>query len=121
MHFFHQKSYMALSLNVRQNGPGINLFLALKGLSTRVVDNELIAVLDADAIASSIINNCLHQRQFTYILVDRSEKPATIVIDQTILDTLEYYPFSSIQELNRFTCIPIPHSIDTCRNHLSLG
>jgi hypothetical protein len=29
-----------------------------------------------------------------------------IVIDQTILDTLEHYPFSLIRELTGFTCIP---------------
>jgi hypothetical protein len=29
-----------------------------------------------------------------------------IVIDQTILDTLEQHPFSFIQKLPRLTCIP---------------
>jgi hypothetical protein len=29
-----------------------------------------------------------------------------IVIDQAILDALEHYPFSSLQELVGFTCIP---------------
>jgi hypothetical protein len=45
------------------------------------------------------------QRQFTSILVDRPGVPVTIVIDQAILDALEHYPFSSIQELARPTCI----------------
>jgi hypothetical protein len=35
------------------------------------------------------------------------EEPAMIVIDQAILDALQHYPFSSIQELARLTCIPI--------------
>jgi hypothetical protein len=30
----------------------------------------------------------------------------TIIIGQAILDALEQYPFSSIQELAGFTCIP---------------
>jgi hypothetical protein len=49
----------------------ICLFLAFKGLSARAVDNELIAVLGADAIASSTLTKYLRQRQFTSILVDR--------------------------------------------------
>jgi hypothetical protein len=35
------------------------------------------------------------------------EEPATIVIDQAILDAFEQYPFSSIRELDRLICIPI--------------
>jgi hypothetical protein len=48
----------------------IYLFLALKGLSARVVDNELTAVPGADAIAYSTGTKYLRQRQFTSILVD---------------------------------------------------
>jgi hypothetical protein len=85
----------------------ISLFLALKGLSARAVSNELTVILGADAIASSTITKYLRQRQFTSILVDPApEEPATIVIDQEILDVLERYPFSSIRELTRLTCIP---------------
>jgi 16S rRNA C1402 N4-methylase RsmH len=84
----------------------ICLFLALKGLSSRAVDNELTVVLGADAIAYSIVARSLRERQFTSILVDRHEESATSRIDQAILDGLEQYPFSSIQELARFTCIP---------------
>jgi hypothetical protein len=57
------------------------LFLALKELSAWAVDNELSAVLGADAIAYSTVTKYLHQRQFSYILVDPPEEPATIVID----------------------------------------
>jgi hypothetical protein len=68
----------------------IYLFLTLKGLSARAVYNELIAVLGADAIASSTVTKYLRQMQFTFILVDPTPKePATIVIDQAILDALE--------------------------------
>jgi hypothetical protein len=85
----------------------ICLFLALKGLSVRAIDNEFTAVLDANAIAYSTMTKYLRQRQFTSILVDPSlEEPATIIIDQAILDALEYYPFSYIQELARLICIP---------------
>jgi hypothetical protein len=48
----------------------INLFLTLNGLSARTIDNELTAVLDADAIASSTGTKYLRQRQFISILVD---------------------------------------------------
>jgi hypothetical protein len=107
MHFFHQKSYMTLGLNARQNGPEINrLFLALKGLSAWTVCNELPAVLGADAIAYSTQTKYLRQRQFTSIFVDPPEEPATIVIDQAILGALEQYPFSSTWELICLTCIP---------------
>jgi hypothetical protein len=40
------------------------------------------------------------------ILVDLPEEPTTIVIDQAFFDALEHYPFSSIRELARLTCIP---------------
>jgi hypothetical protein len=91
----------------------------LKGLSVRDVDNELTAVLGADAIADSTVTKSIRQRQFPSILVDRPEEPATIVIDQTILDALEQHPFSSVRELAGFTCIPTT----TVNGHLmqSLG
>jgi hypothetical protein len=84
----------------------IFLFLALKGLSAPAVDNELTAVLGADAIAYSTVPKYLSQRQFTSILVALPEEPATIVVDQATLDPLEQYPLSSIQGLARFTGIP---------------
>jgi hypothetical protein len=85
----------------------IRLFLALKGLSARAVDNGFTAVLGADAIACSIVTKCLRPRQFTSIPVDRPpEEPATIVVDQAMFDALKQYPFSSILELALFICIP---------------
>jgi hypothetical protein len=84
----------------------ICLLLALKGPSAPAVYNELTAALGADAITCSTITKYLRQRQFTSVLSPPSEEPATIVIDQTIIDALEQYPFSSIQELARLTCIP---------------
>jgi hypothetical protein len=47
------------------------------------------------------------------------QEPATIVIDQTILDALEQHSFSSIRELAHFTCVPTT----TVHQHLtqSLG
>jgi hypothetical protein len=59
----------------------ICLFLALNGLSARTVYNELPAVFGANAIASSTVTKDIHQRQFTYILGDPPEEPATMVID----------------------------------------
>jgi hypothetical protein len=106
MHFFHQKSYMTLSLNDRMGERSICLFLALKELSARTIDNKLIVVLGADAIASSTVTMYPRQRQFTSILVDLPEEIVTIVTDQAILDLLEHYPFCSIRELARLTCIP---------------
>jgi hypothetical protein len=84
----------------------ICLFLALKGLSARPVYNKLTAVLGADAVTDSAVTKYRRQRQFTSTLVDCPGEPATIVIDQAILDALEHYPFSSIRELARLTCIP---------------
>jgi hypothetical protein len=97
----------------------ICLFRALKGLSARLVSNELTAVLGADVIAYSIVTKYLRQMQFASILVDPSQGPATISIDQIILDALEHYPFSSIRELAGSTCIPTT----TVHRHLtqSLG
>jgi hypothetical protein len=97
----------------------ICLFLALIGLSARAVNNRLTAVLGANAIASSTVTKYLCQRKFTSILIDRPQESATIVIDQVILDILEHYPFSSIWELARLTCIPTT----TVHRHLtqSLG
>jgi hypothetical protein len=76
------------------------LFLALKGLSARAVDNELTAVPGADGIASSTVTKYLRSREFTSILINPYEESAKVVIDQTILDALEQYPFSSIQKLD---------------------
>jgi hypothetical protein len=59
----------------------ICLFLALKGLSARAVDNGVTAVLRASAIAYSTVTKYLQLKQFTFILVDIPEEPATIVID----------------------------------------
>jgi hypothetical protein len=84
----------------------ICLFLALKGLSARTVYNELTAALGADAIAYSAGTKYFRQRQFTSILIDPPEEPATFVIDQAILDALEQYPLYSIRELAGLTCIP---------------
>jgi hypothetical protein len=85
----------------------ICLLLALKGLSARAVDSEFTDVLGADAIDYSTITKYLRQRQVTSILLDPTlEESATIIIDQAILDSLEQYAFSSIQELARLTCIP---------------
>jgi hypothetical protein len=102
----------------------ICLFLALKGLSLRAVDNKLIAVLGADAIAYSTVTKYLRQGQFTSLLVDRPpEEPATIVTDREILDALQHYPFSSIRELARFTWIPSTFNTITwlCGESPSLG
>jgi hypothetical protein len=121
MHFFHQKSYMTLSLDVRQNGPEINLPVSrAQRTFARAVYNELTAVLGADVIAYSTVTKSLRQRQFTSILVDSTpEEPATIAIDQALLDFLEQDPFSSIRELVHFACIPT----NTVYRHLtqSLG
>jgi hypothetical protein len=86
----------------------ICLFLALKGLSARAIDNKLTVVLGADVIADSIVTKYLRQRKFTSIFADPSEEPATIVIDQAIRDPIEQYPFSSIRDLARLSCIPTP-------------
>jgi hypothetical protein len=69
----------------------ICLFLALKALSARAVDNELSAVLGADAIVCSAVTKYVRQRQFISILLDRPGEPATIVIDQAMLDILGHY------------------------------
>jgi hypothetical protein len=85
----------------------ICLFLALKGFSARAVSHELTVILGAGAIADLTVTKYLCQRQFISILVDPPpEEPATIIIDQAILDAFERYPFSSIRKLARFTCIP---------------
>jgi hypothetical protein len=85
----------------------IRLILVLKGLSARDVYNGFTAGLGADAIVCSTVTEYLRPRQFTSIPIDPPPKqPATIVIDQAMLDSLEQYPFSSIRELVRFICIP---------------
>jgi hypothetical protein len=93
----------------------IYLSLALKGLPARAVSNEINADLGAGAIAYSTITKYLRQRQLIFILIDPPEEPATIFINQAILDALEHYPFSSIRELICFTCIPIT----TVHRHLT--
>jgi hypothetical protein len=113
---------MTLSLHVRQNGSEINLPVSsAQRTFCRALSTELIVVLGADAISYSTVTKSLRQRRFTSILVDSSppEEPATILIDQAILDAFEHYPFSSVRELARLTCIPTA----TVHRHLtqSLG
>jgi hypothetical protein len=84
----------------------ICLFLAPKELPARAIDNKLTVVLGASAITYSTVTKYLRQRQFTFILGDPLEEPATIVINQAILDALGQYPFSSIRELAHLTGIP---------------
>jgi hypothetical protein len=65
-----KKSYMTLSLNVQQNGSEVNLPISRASRTfARAIDNELTAVLGADAIAYSTVTKYLRQRQFTSILV----------------------------------------------------
>jgi hypothetical protein len=111
---------LSIFLTFKLDSRSICFSFPLRGLSARAVSDELPDVLRADATASSTITKYLRQRQFTSILVTPlPEEPATIVIDQTILDALEQYPFSYIRELARLTCIPTT----TVHRHLtpSLG
>jgi hypothetical protein len=84
----------------------ICLFLAMKGLSSRDVHNELIAVLGSDAIAYSTVTSYLRQRQFPDISSESSDELLTTIIDDAILDALDKQPFPSVKELARLTCIP---------------
>jgi hypothetical protein len=78
----------------------------MKGLSARDVHNELVAVLDPDAIAYSSVTNYPRQRQFPAISPEHSDEPPTTIIDDAILDTLDKQPFSFVQELAKLICIP---------------
>ena len=84
----------------------ICLFLAMKGLSATDVHNELVAVLDPDAITYSTVTSYLRQRQFPAISSEPSDEPPTTIIDDAILDALDKQPFSSVRELAKLTCIP---------------
>jgi hypothetical protein len=64
--FFHQKSYITLSLNDRQHGLEIDLLVSrVQRPFGWPFDNELTAVLGADAIAYSTMTKYRRQRQFT--------------------------------------------------------
>jgi hypothetical protein len=97
---------MTLSLHVRQNGPEINPPVSRAQKTFDPVRLQRItAVLGADAFAYSTVIKYLPQRQFTSILVG-PRGTSDDRIDQAIFDVLEHFPFSSIQELARLTCIP---------------
>jgi hypothetical protein len=97
----------------------ICLILAMKGLLARYVHNELVAVLSADAIASSAVTSDRQQRQFPAISSEPSDEPPTTIIDDGILDVLHKQPFPLVRELAKLTCIPTT----TVHRHLrrSLG
>jgi hypothetical protein len=84
----------------------ICLFLAMKGLSAREVDNELVAVLGLDAIAYSTVTKCLRQRQFLVIFPEPSDELPTAIIDDAIVEAVDEPPFSSVREVAKLTCIP---------------
>jgi hypothetical protein len=70
------------------------------------IHDEFVAVLASNVITDSTVTNYLRQSQFSPIIVDSSQKPPRIVVDDAILNTLQQQPFSSIRELAKPTCTP---------------
>jgi hypothetical protein len=76
----------------------ICLFLAEKGLPAREIHNELVAVLGAEARASSTITRDRRQHHFPAISSEPSDEPRINIIDDAILDALDKQPYSSVRE-----------------------
>jgi hypothetical protein len=86
--------------------PSICVFLAMKRLLAHDVHNELVSVLGLNAIPDSIPTKYRRWRRFTTISSEYPDEPSRSIINDTILETLDNQPFSSLQELAKLTCVP---------------
>jgi hypothetical protein len=107
LHFFHQKSYMMLSFNVRQNGPEINLPVSHAQRTFGPGRRQRIYACTWRGYNRLLYRNQVSTPEAIHLYSCwPPEESATIIIDQATVDTLEHYPFSSIWELVHLTCIP---------------
>jgi hypothetical protein len=80
----------------------------MKGVSTKVIHQELVQALRAEAIAYPAVTWYLHMAKFS---AQRKEAPdeagvkRTDSVDAAILKVLTDNPFSSVSEFSWMTCL----------------
>jgi uncharacterized membrane protein len=87
----------------------IALYLSMKGLSAKLIHQELVDMLGLEALAYSTVTWYLRTASFA---AQSEEAPAEAEfininpVDAVVLKALANGPFSSVRELSRLTCLP---------------
>jgi hypothetical protein len=96
----------------------IVLYLRMKGMALNVIHDNLVHTLGEDAVAYSTVTKYARSAQFS----GRKEATSPEVpdvehssVDDAILTALAEFPFSSVREVSRRTCLPR----STVRRHLT--
>jgi hypothetical protein len=87
----------------------IVLYLHIKGMSLDTIHEDLVRVLGDNAVAYSTVTKYVRSERFPPKNDGPPSQPMTVEpgpVDQAILTALAAYPFSSVQELSRLTCLP---------------
>jgi hypothetical protein len=82
--------------------------LSLKGMSAREIHDDIVAILEPDAVSYSLVTRYLREARFPPSKPEPELHPADVQrdlddSDQAILATLEDNPFASVPQLSRLT------------------
>jgi hypothetical protein len=86
----------------------IVLYLRMKGISFNVIHEDLVRTLGTDAVTSTTVIKDARSAKFSPKNERPSSEPRVVElnsVDDAILAALVDYPFSSIRELSRRTCL----------------
>jgi DNA-binding MurR/RpiR family transcriptional regulator len=83
----------------------ICLYLNRNGFSAKAIHDELIQVLDSDAIAYSTVTSYPRASHWRAQNEEQHSDPRPDVIGNTILQALNQTTFASMRELAKSTCI----------------
>jgi hypothetical protein len=106
----------------------IVLYLRMKEMSFNAIHEDLVRTLGTDAVTDSLVTKYARSAKFSPKKDRPSSEPSVvepIPVDDAILATLADYPFLSIHELFRRTCLPrstvhrhLTHSLRFTIRHL---
>jgi zona occludens toxin (predicted ATPase) len=86
----------------------IVLYLRMKGMSLDAIHEDLVRTLGTDAVTDSTITKYARSAMFSPKKDRPSSEPSVVEsspVADAILAALGDYPFSSIRELSRRTCL----------------
>jgi hypothetical protein len=89
----------------------IVLYLHMRGMSLNAIHEDLarLRVLGENAVAYSMVTKYVRGENFPRKNDGPPFEPMTVEpapVDQAIVTALADYPFSSVQEVSRLTCLP---------------
>jgi hypothetical protein len=85
------------------------LYLQIKGMGLDTAHEDLVRTLGKEAVVYSTVTKYVRNARFAPETEAAMLEPAEGrhgPVDEAILAALGEYPFSSVQELSRFTCLP---------------